>query len=932
MLSPPALTSTKNTKVDTTTATMVERALDGGRLDAAPGALQDALRRRAELSARLASLEATASERASEATELSAVLTQEATRLEHAISKLLLSIPTPTSTSTTIKSPPPPSAAGCAITLVSDELTAASAPLRALSRLEAYVGWLSHLHGLGQAVETAQAQGDEIAALAHYHNLVDTCARLKPSVCTGLTRYANALARYWHAKLTAALQRDLSERLSAAGWPQQPITEVDLEAQGFLGPFQQLLAFGGSASGEENSSTTSGGGGGGGGGSLVSSSSGGSRKAAAADNNGDSISSSSTSSRSSSNSSSSSSSNSSSRSSNSGGGGGGGRSNNNDATTTIGPMVSSPVNVFLQPLLLRFRFHFCSDEVTARRDRPAWCLRWVEDIAERHGAFLRGDLQRLLDAAGRANVRAADHVLGGLLNACRVKFGTELLGAWPPPQPPLSSSSVGVGVSRQQLCTTARLILGTDARLRETHAYDGRPLFALYLEDAPQQLGRRWLRAEARAAAAALTAATASKASTDASTTSSDAGGVGGGGGALMIDKAWGQRPFASAGDDVDTLRAPYAAHVLVHMVTSLLRVCEQLPTPLARANFAVGVIWPRLADFRLALSTYIERTLWSLATPQQVTRLCARLNAVHLAVTALRRWSSDITVLELAASAQTLGDGGSVGGGGGGGGLRTQPQQQQQQQAAAQVQEATSAAIAMLRNEREAYGHMEADLVERLANAVAGVFRREARTWSESGSGNGGGDGGISGSKTNKNGGWVGMHEPPPSPACTGADDVTHACARGLRTMTALVKASRDALALPLQDSVWRGAAAVLCAHVNETVLCRDCDANGAAQLALDLRALADAFANATGGWPGARALFVEIIEPTRLLTLEQGSWSRISSLLKLPRHADDARTALNDIGVRNLSLQRAKQILLNRIDLLATANPQAAAAATSQ
>ena len=73
-----------------------------------------------------------------------------------------------------------------------------------------------------------------------------------------------------------------------------------------------------------------------------------------------------------------------------------------------GQIVTTPVlplEVMVQPLAQRFRYHFYGDRPTNRLDKPEYFLSHILDLLDRHGQFISDELQPILDHRVQQNPR-----------------------------------------------------------------------------------------------------------------------------------------------------------------------------------------------------------------------------------------------------------------------------------------------------------------------------------------------------------------------------------------------------------------------------------------------------------------------------------------------------------------------------------------------
>jgi len=55
------------------------------------------------------------------------------------------------------------------------------------------------------------------------------------------------------------------------------------------------------------------------------------------------------------------------------------------------------MTVLMQPILLRFQYHFEGKRPTNRDDKPEWCFTYVLNLVRDHTVFLCNDIQSILN-------------------------------------------------------------------------------------------------------------------------------------------------------------------------------------------------------------------------------------------------------------------------------------------------------------------------------------------------------------------------------------------------------------------------------------------------------------------------------------------------------------------------------------------------------
>ncbi|KAJ4520395.1 hypothetical protein HRR83_002385 [Exophiala dermatitidis] len=72
-------------------------------------------------------------------------------------------------------------------------------------------------------------------------------------------------------------------------------------------------------------------------------------------------------------------------------------------SVSVEPVVLLPLEVMVQPLTVRFRYHFYGERPTNRLDKPEYFLTHILDLLDRHSAFMSDMLGPILDERARAS-------------------------------------------------------------------------------------------------------------------------------------------------------------------------------------------------------------------------------------------------------------------------------------------------------------------------------------------------------------------------------------------------------------------------------------------------------------------------------------------------------------------------------------------------
>ncbi|CAG8433280.1 4161_t:CDS:10 [Diversispora eburnea] len=115
-----------------------------------------------------------------------------------------------------------------------------------------------------------------------------------------------------------------------------------------------------------------------------------------------------------------------------------------------------PIQIMVEPLIIRFRYHFESKRPTDRIDKPEWYFTHVLNTIREHSPFLQGAVQAIVDEAGFQMYHAKNDFIRCLLDAVIRKLSNDA--------PTLLNSS-------QVFSHTVFETLQFDQTLRELHMY-----------------------------------------------------------------------------------------------------------------------------------------------------------------------------------------------------------------------------------------------------------------------------------------------------------------------------------------------------------------------------------------------------------------------------------------------------------------------------
>ncbi|KIW70165.1 hypothetical protein, variant 2 [Phialophora macrospora] len=127
------------------------------------------------------------------------------------------------------------------------------------------------------------------------------------------------------------------------------------------------------------------------------------------------------------------------------------------------PVVLLPLEVIVQPLAVRFRYHFYGDKPTNRLDKPEYFLTHVLDLLERHSGFMNDMLGPILDERA-ANSEALESIYTDATSS----FITALL---PMVEAKCLSFLPQISQQPQLLSHFLHELMAFDTTLRETWGY-----------------------------------------------------------------------------------------------------------------------------------------------------------------------------------------------------------------------------------------------------------------------------------------------------------------------------------------------------------------------------------------------------------------------------------------------------------------------------
>lgn len=269
-----------------------------------------------------------------------------------------------------------------------------------------------------------------------------------------------------------------------------------------------------------------------------------------------------------------------------------------------------PIQIMLQPLSKRFRYHFYGNRQTNSLSKPEWYLTQVLMWMGNSSAFMEEKIQPILDRAG-ATISAMVELCRGLLTLVQEK---------------VASDASRLLYDDALFCHLVEEVLQFEKELRSNHSYPAvlPGLLHLLLEDAILQ---KWLTVEKKMAVEKMDAM-------------------------LSAEGAWSSQYKDIS--DMDELKAPDCAETFMTLLQVITERYRALPCPPAQLKF-LDLQRELVDDFRIRLTQVMkEESRCPLGA-----RYCAILNAVNYISTILGDWGDNVFFLQLQQAAVSLGEDG---------------------------------------------------------------------------------------------------------------------------------------------------------------------------------------------------------------------------------------------------------------------------------
>uniref|UniRef100_A0A8C6NJB4 RAD50-interacting protein 1 n=1 Tax=Nothobranchius furzeri TaxID=105023 RepID=A0A8C6NJB4_NOTFU len=273
---------------------------------------------------------------------------------------------------------------------------------------------------------------------------------------------------------------------------------------------------------------------------------------------------------------------------------------------SLTPPLCLPIQIMLQPLKKRFRYHFCGNRQTNSLSKPEWYLTQVLIWMRNSSPFLMEKIQPALDQAG---VAISVELCRGLMSLVQEK---------------VASDASRMLYDDVLFCHLVEEVLQFEKELRSNYSYPAvlPGLFHILLEDAVLQ---KWLSMEKKMAVEKMDAM-------------------------LSAEGAWTSQYKDIS--DMDELNAPECAETFMTLLQVITERYQALPSPAAQLKF-LELQKELVDDFRIRLTQVMkEESRFPLGA-----RYCAILNAVNYISTILRDWGDNVFFLQLQQAVVSLGE-----------------------------------------------------------------------------------------------------------------------------------------------------------------------------------------------------------------------------------------------------------------------------------
>ncbi|XP_029019682.1 RAD50-interacting protein 1 [Betta splendens] len=272
------------------------------------------------------------------------------------------------------------------------------------------------------------------------------------------------------------------------------------------------------------------------------------------------------------------------------------------------PPLCLPVQIMLQPLSKRFRYHFYGNRQTNSLSKPEWYLTQVLMWMGNSSSFMEEKIQPIMDRAG-VSISARVELCRGLLSLVQEK---------------VASDASKLLYDDVLLCHLVEEVLQFEKELRSNQSYPAvlPGLLHLLLDDS---ILLKWLTVERKMAVEKMDAM-------------------------LSAEGAWSSQYKDIS--DMDELKAPDCAETFMTLLQVITERYRALPCPSAQLKF-LGLQRELVDDFRIRLTQVMKEESRCPLGP----RYCAILNAVNYISTILTDWGDNVFFLQLQQAAVSLGE-----------------------------------------------------------------------------------------------------------------------------------------------------------------------------------------------------------------------------------------------------------------------------------
>ncbi|GAA6097243.1 RAD50-interacting protein 1 isoform X1 [Tachysurus ichikawai] len=273
-----------------------------------------------------------------------------------------------------------------------------------------------------------------------------------------------------------------------------------------------------------------------------------------------------------------------------------------------GPPLSLPVQIMLQPLSKRFRYHFTGNRQTNSLSKPEWYLTQVLMWMGHNSSFMEEKIQPIFDR-GSAKVNAKVELCRGLLTLVLDK---------------LAQDAQRLLYDDALFCHLVDEVLQFEKELRSTHSYPSKYSGALHIL-LEENVFQKWLSVERKMALEKVDAM-------------------------LSTEGAWSSQYKDIS--DMDELKAPDCAETFMTLLLVITDRYRSLPCPRAQLSF-LALQRELVDDFRIRLTQVMKEE----SRQPLGARYCAILNAANYISTVLSDWSDNVFFLQLQQVAVSVGD-----------------------------------------------------------------------------------------------------------------------------------------------------------------------------------------------------------------------------------------------------------------------------------